>query len=174
MKNIDKLFDAVSYILKLNDNSMNYTKLIKELYFADKESLKQKYFSITGDTYLFTKEGPVLLTLLQLIKGTCITKDFQNKWSNIFRTDNYNISIKESYNKKTLSPNEEKILFHCSDMFKKANCKTMACIYKAEFYPECHESKEDIISLKDIFRSFNFSEEEIKVAVDENKYYENV
>lgn len=80
MKNFDKLFDATAYILYLNGKSMNYTKLIKELYFSDREALRTKGFSITGDIYYSMKKGPVLSNLLNLIKGTLADSKIQEKW----------------------------------------------------------------------------------------------
>ena len=47
--NIDKLIQIANYILKKYDFSLNYTKLIKELYLADRECIKRTGWSMTGD-----------------------------------------------------------------------------------------------------------------------------
>ena len=75
---------------------MNYTKLIKELYFSDREALRTKGFSITGDIYYSMKKGPVLSNLLNLIKGTLADSKIQEKWNDIFQRSGRDvISIKK-------------------------------------------------------------------------------
>ena len=58
--NLEKLIQACNYLLKKNNYSLNYTKLIKLLYLADKESLKGAIQTISGDTYVSMDNGPVL------------------------------------------------------------------------------------------------------------------
>ena len=65
---IDKLIQTVSYLLKKYDYSLNYTKLIKELYLADRESIRRSGWSITGDSYRNLPYGPVLVNLYDLKK----------------------------------------------------------------------------------------------------------
>lgn len=180
MRNYDKLFDATAYILYLNDKSMNYTKLIKELYFADREALRQKGFSITGDKYYSMKEGPVLSSLLHLIKGSYPVQDVQNKWNNIFNTnkDTYEIVIKQdNFCLKSLSPNEEKILKSFALKFKEMDWKEVVDNYahNPDYCPEWHKLTRGrkVIKLETIFQSLGYSADEIKIAVSENKYYSN-
>ena len=47
---IDKLMQMANYLLKKYDFSLNYTKLIKEMYLADRECIKQTGWSISGDS----------------------------------------------------------------------------------------------------------------------------
>lgn len=180
MKNYEKLFDATAFILYQNDKSMNYTKLIKELYFADRESLKQKGFSITGDTYYSMKEGPVLSTLFYLIKGTYPKHDVQAKWNEVFETNNstYSISIKkDNFCLKSLSPNEEKILTSFSEKFHNLEWKEIVDNYahNPNYCPEWHRltSGRKVLKLETILHYLGFSDREIKIAVNENRFYSN-
>ena len=179
MKNFDKLFDATAYILYLNGKSMNYTKLIKELYFSDREALRTKGFSITGDIYYSMKKGPVLSNLLNLIKGTLADSKIQEKWNDIFQRSGRDvISIKkENFSLKSLSPNEEKILKTFSDKFKDMDWNDVVNNYahNPQFCPEWDRlsNGRKRLPLSKIFETFSLSKEEIKIAVNENKFYEN-
>lgn len=177
MKNYEKLFDATAYLLYLNNKTMNYTVLIKELYFADRESLKKTRFSITGDTYYSMRQGPVLSTLYDLIKGTCKQKDYQEKWNELFVKKGYCISIiKDNYNRKSLSRNEQKILESYSNMFKGMDWKEVVDKYahNSDFCPEWEKvylNRRKPLTLERILTSSGFSKEETKIAVEENNYY---
>jgi uncharacterized phage-associated protein len=86
--NIEKLVQATGYLLKKYDNRrLNYTKLIKELYLADREAINEINASITGDSYVSMKHGPVLSNLYNLIRGKSIDKEAQAYWDCRFSTD---------------------------------------------------------------------------------------
>lgn len=56
-----------AYFLKKNGGKMSFLKLIKFLYFADREYINKTGSSITKDTYFSMKNGPVLSRVLDLI-----------------------------------------------------------------------------------------------------------
>ena len=178
MNNFDKLFDSTAYVLYLNGKTMNYTKLIKELYFSDKESFTHTVFSITGDKYYCMKEGSVLSTLYYLIKGKHKNKDLQNKWNEVFSTNfsKYEISINfDNFTRKSLSPFEKRTLKSISNHFKEMDWKDVVDNYahNPEYCPEWELPKtgRKILPLESIKKSIGFSEEATKVAVKENNYY---
>ena len=48
--NLEKLIQVTGYILKkYKETTLNYTKLIKLMYLADRESIREMNVSITGD-----------------------------------------------------------------------------------------------------------------------------
>lgn len=63
-----KAIEAMSYLLSLNNGSMNYMVAIKMLYFADREILANGHISITTDSYAAGTGGPVLRNILTRIK----------------------------------------------------------------------------------------------------------
>lgn len=68
--NFDKALQATACVLsKAPGRQMNYTKLLKLLYLADRAMLQQKGRSITGDHVVAMPNGPVVDTLYGLIKG---------------------------------------------------------------------------------------------------------
>ena len=63
-----KAIEAMSYLLSLNNGSMNYMVAIKMLYFADRAMLANGHISITTDSYAAGTGGPVLRNILSRIK----------------------------------------------------------------------------------------------------------
>lgn len=51
-KKIRKLIDSINYLVERNGGRINYTKLIKLLYLADRKALINWGFTITGDSYV--------------------------------------------------------------------------------------------------------------------------
>ena len=64
----NKAIEAMSYLLSLNNGSMNYMAAIKMLYLSDRVMLANGYISITTDSYAAGTGGPVLRNILARIK----------------------------------------------------------------------------------------------------------
>jgi uncharacterized phage-associated protein len=85
---LEKLVQATGYLLKkYNNRRLNYTKLIKELYLSDRESINATNSALTGDAYVCMKHGPVLSNLYNLIKGRSHDQQAQMYWDSRFSTD---------------------------------------------------------------------------------------
>lgn len=65
--NLKKLYQTVNYILSKYDYKLNYTKLIKLLYIADRMCLERYNFTISGDKYCSMPQGVVLSNLYEFI-----------------------------------------------------------------------------------------------------------
>lgn len=176
MKNYEKLFDATAYVLYQNDKSMNYTKLIKELYFADRESFKQTGFSITRDTYYSLPQGPILSSLYDLIMNRHKDKELQDSWNKVFTTNKYDISItQDNFNRMSLSRRDEKILSSYSDKFKDMDWKEIVDNYahNKDFCPEWEPIKKGRkkLSVNSIFDSIGFSQAEKEIILENYNYF---
>jgi uncharacterized phage-associated protein len=66
--NEPKATAAAAFLLKLHGGRMKYLRLIKLLYFAERESLRRFNRPICGDSYVSMKNGPVLSTVFNLVK----------------------------------------------------------------------------------------------------------
>jgi len=66
--NEGKVGEMVAYLLKWGDNPMGRLKLIKLLYIADRQSIAETGFSITGDQVYGMEKGPILSLTLDLLK----------------------------------------------------------------------------------------------------------
>jgi len=62
-----KTAQAAAYLLKRHDGSLPYIVLIKLLYLADRQSLLDRGYPITGDRMVSMPKGPVLSEVLNLI-----------------------------------------------------------------------------------------------------------
>jgi uncharacterized phage-associated protein len=59
---------AAAYLLQLHSGVMDYMRLVKLLYFAEREALATLGRPITGDLYFSLDEGPILSAVLDLCK----------------------------------------------------------------------------------------------------------
>jgi hypothetical protein len=82
--NFNKLVQIVNYVLKKYDYRLNYTKLIKLVYIADRESLSCWGFAISGDNYCSAPKGPILSGLLDLIRERYQDEFKQVEWKTAF------------------------------------------------------------------------------------------
>jgi hypothetical protein len=91
--NLEKLMQVTGYILrKYRETKLNYTKLIKLMYLADRESIKETNVSITGDVYYSLNNGPILSGVYDLIKGRYSDYTAQKLWDEQFTKDEYNLN----------------------------------------------------------------------------------
>ena len=116
-----KALQAAGYILRMADGRMNYIDLIKMLYIADRECLGEEGETITGDSVSALKKGPVLRTVLNLIKD----KDPRSGYWHDFIGSQFNDTAKklEVYIKKSpgdgnLYRYEKEILDRVFDKYK--------------------------------------------------------
>ena len=89
--NIEKLIQLTYYVLQKYDTRLNYTKLIKLLYLAEREAFKETGLSLSGDIYYSLDNGPVLSGLLDLIHGSYKDKEAQNLWNARFARDSFDL-----------------------------------------------------------------------------------
>jgi len=98
---IRKTIQAAAELLRLERaRQMNYMRLLKLLYIADRESLKETGRPITGDRAVAMERGPVLSTVLDLIKGQHIESP---TWSKYLRKEGYHLELQEDPGKGGLS-----------------------------------------------------------------------
>jgi uncharacterized phage-associated protein len=65
-----KACQAAALLLARAGGRMNYMKLIKLMYIAEREALLTRAWPLTGDGLVSMKHGPILSCTLNLIKGT--------------------------------------------------------------------------------------------------------
>jgi uncharacterized phage-associated protein len=63
-----KAAEVAAYLLKLHGGEMNYMRLIKLMYVAERVSLTRYGRPIAGDRYVSMKHGPVLSEVYRLIR----------------------------------------------------------------------------------------------------------
>jgi uncharacterized phage-associated protein len=173
--NIEKLVQATGYLLKKYDKKrVNYTKLIKEMYLADRESLNISNASITGDTYVSMKHGPVLSNLYNLIKGKSRDVKAQEYWDSRFSTDGDELLANfDQYPEGKLSRSDETILDKIDGQFHQMRYGELIEYVHANC-PEWHNPGNTAIpiELKDILAALGRTREQIELILEDEKAFE--
>jgi len=111
---------AAAFLIKRNDNSLNYMKLIKLLYLADREALTRWQESITGDRYFSLSKGPIVSAILDKIVDPPDPNN-PDYWSSaITKTDHdpYAVTVIKDVGTDELSAREIELLESIDDFFK--------------------------------------------------------
>jgi uncharacterized phage-associated protein len=88
--NFKRTLQASAYLLRLDGKRMSYLRLLKLLYIADREWLAETGESITGDRAFAMKNGPVLTSVYDLIKGVGSKAGL---WDDCIHTEGYAIEL---------------------------------------------------------------------------------
>jgi len=173
--NIEKLIQACNYLVKKNGISLNYTKLIKLLYLADKESLKESLQTITGDTYVSMDNGPVLSKLYDLIRGKYRkNENAQNLWNSRFICDGYKLVIAtDRIPQGELSTFEIQILDQIYAKFIDYDFRDMIA-YVHKNCPEWKDPQGSSVPIQpeEVLESIGRTPEEIKLILAETNAFE--
>lgn len=173
--NIEKLIQVVGYILDKYKGVLNYTKLIKILYLSDRKSMQETGYSITGDSYVSMKDGPVLSNLYNLIKNKFNDKTVQYYWNSKFQTDNYDVHLLVPFvSRGKLTSSETEILDSIDEQFHNDSYSQMInFVHNPNNCPEWKRTQSSIpLSETEILKNIGFSDDDIKVIEDEKKFYE--
>jgi hypothetical protein len=112
---------SASVALEAFGGKTDILPLLKALYLADREMLGDYGHTITCDTYVNMKNGPVLIGTYELLKGTALPV-FQKCWDKAFHRDSNAVSTRGDVDTGTLSPAEEAVI--------KANAARIAELWK--------------------------------------------
>jgi uncharacterized phage-associated protein len=88
--NLKRTLQASAYLLRLDRKKMSYLRLLKLLYIADREWLAENGESITGDRAIAMKQGPVLSTVYELIRGNGSNA---GEWDDFIHTEGYAVEL---------------------------------------------------------------------------------
>lgn len=115
-----KATQAACYLLSLNAGRMNYLKMIKLLYLADRQYITDWSNSITTDCYVSMDNGPVTSRIYDLIKDS--KTDNGSYWASCIRTNGYDVFLmKEPGEYDRLSPMEMEVIAEISNRFESAS-----------------------------------------------------
>ncbi|MGH7140319.1 MAG: Panacea domain-containing protein [Pirellulales bacterium] len=114
--NLRKTIEAAAYLIKRQPSrSENYMRLIKLLYLADRESLRERGVPICGGTVYAMRRGPVISPALDLIKGT---DPQSSQWEEFIEKAQYDVRLRADPGNLNLSRAELKILDRVADEFR--------------------------------------------------------
>lgn len=87
----EKSLQAVAYLLRRESaHRMNYMRLLKILYIAEREAFAESSKPITGSRVVATHRGPILDDILRSIRGQHRSAPL---WAECFRLDNYYVEM---------------------------------------------------------------------------------
>lgn len=99
---LGKTIQAVGVLLEPeHGRRMAYIRVLKLLYIADRESLKETHRPITGDNPIAMKNGPLLEGTYKLIRGLHLAFP---QWSKFFQKEHYQIAMLENPGVDRLAP----------------------------------------------------------------------
>lgn len=112
-----KATQAACYLLSLNAERMNYMKLIKLLYLADRKFIADWSNSITTDCYVSMENGPVTSRIYDLIKEG--KSDNGSYWASCIRTNGDDVVLTKTIGEyDRLSPMEMEVIAEVSSRFE--------------------------------------------------------
>lgn len=110
---LTKAFQAVAVLLEQEAGQrMNYMRLLKLLYIAEREALKRTGRAITGDFPIAMERGPLPEATFQLIKGE---HESFKLWSAHFARQKFDLQIVDNPGHGALSPFEIELLQEVSE-----------------------------------------------------------
>lgn len=178
--NTEKAIQAVGVLLQLEHGKMNYMRLIKFLYMAERESLKETGYPIIGDRVYAMERGPILSYTLDLIKSTgdCGEEDSQ-RWNRYFRTENYNLIETDDPGSSELCDYEIQKLKEISSRYKNYDEWAMSRLtHRLKEYSknEPQERSRKRIPLDDILEAIGRDKdaEAIKQHAKEQRYFKKL
>jgi uncharacterized phage-associated protein len=181
---IDKMIQITDYLLKKFGGKVNYTKLIKMLYIADKEALRAYGFIISNDKHYSLPKGPILSNLYSLIQDTIrgdIKEDQLFYWKTFFQKDGYEIKHVNTNNLSytKLCKADKKILDKIYEEHKdKTFTELIELTHNKELFPEVKweqaeaavtpEGKNIPIAIEEILKAVGVPDNEIELIAAEN------
>lgn len=101
----EKTIQIAAQFLKHTDGRMPYIKLLKLMYYADREMLQRWGVPMTYDRWYSMKCGPILSATYDLIKSNA-----ESIWSVYIRTEEYDIVLRSDPRNDELSRAESEII----------------------------------------------------------------
>jgi uncharacterized phage-associated protein len=166
--NEKKATQAAARFLRHSNGRMNYMKLIKLLYIADRDALMRWGRPITTDSYFSLKHGPVLSQVLDLITEEPNPVASKTFWSeHISDPEHYSVSLNADPSDDQLSEAEEEAI---DEVFAKfGHLSQWQLVDLVHQFPEWQDPEGSRIRIEyeDILKAGNKTPEEIQAIEGE-------
>lgn len=151
----------VQEIMKASgQKEMEYSKVIKLLYFCDRHMYQSNGSSITGDDYISTATGPTLAITQGLIQEEALESGKNSFFHKHFRVKDRNIIIEKKIEGSLLSPEVKLIAAEYAQMFGSLSAEQLSEVS----HRVCSEWKDPTNSTEGSYAS-KISEDDIRQAV---------
>ena len=165
--NETKTTQIAAFFIKQHGDKLNYTKLIKLLYLADREALSRWQRPLTGDSYVSMHNGPVLSKTYELIE---YKEDPNNKsyWYRFISKQSYDVGLIKEPSSDELSKREVALIEKIHEAYKNKDWRQMIDIC----HKVCPEWKDPgytsrPLDIESILKELNKTEEEIEIIREE-------
>lgn len=175
----ERVTQAAAHLIQRGGGRMQFLKVLKLLYWADRESLRETGLPLTGDTPVAMKLGPVLSEVYNYVKSDEMTD--HTFWDQYLKRDGYDLVLESDPGTSKLSRFDLRLLdaaverhaerdgFEMSELshefpeWEEANCRRSLDGRGAEF-----------IDIQSMMRAVGCSSEQIENALaarDEERGY---
>jgi uncharacterized phage-associated protein len=163
-----KTTQDAALFLKLNGGKMNYMKLIKLMYLADREALSRWERPLTGDSYFSMKNGPILSNVLDWISYGERPNEQLFWCQHISNPSRYNISLKKDPGESELSKREIELIKKINEKYKTFDQWEMVDICH-QILPEWESpgTASILIQIEDILKVMHKTDREIALIEED-------
>ncbi len=158
---------AASVLLERAGGAMEYIKLIKLLYLADRAALIETGSPITGDRFVSMKYGPVLSNVLNLIKEPKPRED--SIWHRYIERRRFDAVLMGSAECDRLAKYETDLLNGIFDSY--GDWKPWAVVNHTHSLPEWRDPGETSIAIDpaEILRFAGYSDDAVDLAIGQSE-----
>ena len=162
--NLEKTIQAAAEFMRREPGKqMSYLRLIKLLYIADRECLKEKGRPVTGDSIVAMKNGPVLSHFYDIIKGEHVESPRFNKF---FDLRGYKVILAKDPGNDLLNRFELRKLHQISDHY--AGKDEWEIVEETHQFPEWKKNNPGEssrpIPLQDLLAAVGYDKKRIKAV----------
>lgn len=175
MFDLEALTQSVAYLLRKHGGRLDCGKLVKLMYLADRQAIKESSSSITEDDYCSLDRGPAATRLYDLLTGGG-EPPAQREWDSLFKREGDDlIALKDDIPFDWLSEHNTDILDAVDARF---GCMSAEEISEWTHNPaNCPEWRDPHggrlpITKADIMKALGFDEEYIAFVIEDDAIYD--
>lgn len=154
---------TAAVFLAEHNGRMPYMKLIKLMYMAERESLRRHGRPVFGDRYFSLPHGPIVSTVLNLIKLEANPVDeHRNLWSSHIQRQGYDVTLSAQADLGCLSEAELEMLREIASVFRALDQWQLRDLTHS--LPEFKDPSGSSLPIlpEDILRALSKSDEEVE------------
>lgn len=163
----ERSLQAAAYLLELEEGSMDYIRLLKLLYIAERELLAEQATPLTGDVFKALKYGPVMITIYDII----MDRSWRSaEWDRYIKMKNYSVRLAQDPGRDRLSPAIVGKLREVSDRYREMNNWDLVEVTRE--FPEWRKNAPPadppgIIPLEDVLEAMGAEEGTLEAILEE-------
>ena len=171
----DKTLQMAGRFIHNFSGRLNYTKLLKLMYLADRSSLGACERTISGDKFFSLPKGPILSSVYELIKGELLEGEKQQAWNEHISKQRYDLLLIKDPGLDELSDYEVELIDKLSEQFMQFNLGEMIQ-FCHDNLPEWEDPGASCVLIKEeaILSALGKSEGEIEAIREEIESIESL